>query len=298
MKLKLGSLVLAISILCFGIIAHAQLKKRVAVSRFQDRSGGGYAHVGEGVADMLATALVKSGKFMVIERQDLEKVLQEQRLGQSGIVTEQSAAKVGKVLGVELLIIGSVSEFGTKQREIGGNVPLFGGGVKQKTARAVVDIRLVNSTTGEIVAAEKEEGSESTTGLTGHYEKIDFRNVSDWNNTDIGIATREAVDGCVELITKNMEKVPWSGRILKVNGDGTVLMKPGSEGGVSEGAEFEVYREGEDIIDPETGSSLGHEESKIGGVKVVEDMLKGKVAKARIVDGSGLKIGDIVRQKK
>ena len=277
--------------------AQAQLKKRIAVSRFEDRSGSGYAHVGEGVADMLATALVKSGKFIVIERQDLDKVLKEQNLGKSGIVTEQSAAKVGKVLGAELLVIGSVSEFGTSEREIGGNVPMFGAAVKRSTARAVVDLRLVDATSSEVVAAEKEEGSESTTGVSAHYEKIDFRDVSAWDNTDIGKAAREAVDGCVELIAENMAKVPWSGRILKVNADGTVLMKPGSEGNVSVGMEFVVYHEGEDLIDPDTGASLGHEEEKAGKVKVLEDMLKGKACKAKVVEGSGFKVGDVVREK-
>lgn len=297
MKLKYSILVLVTGILCWGATADAQLKKRVAVSRFEDRSGSGYTHVGDGVADMLATALVKSGKFMVIERQELDKVLQEQRLGQSGVVTEQSAAKVGRLLGVELLVVGSVSEFGTSQREVGGNVPLFGAALKQTTARTAVDLRLVNTTTGEVIAAEKEEGSESTTGVSGRYEKIDFRNVSAWDNTDIGKAAREAVDGCVELIANNMDKIPWSGRILKVNADGTVVMKPGSEGNVAPEMEFAVYREGEEILDPDTGLPLGREEEKMGKVKVVEDMLKGKAAKAKVLEGTGLKVGDVVREK-
>ena len=157
MKTRYSIAVLIVVTLCFGYKAESQLKKRVAVSRFEDRSGGGYSHLGEGISDMLATALVKSGKFIVVERQDLEKIMQEQKLGESGLVTEQSAAKVGKLLGVDLLVIGSVSEFGTSQREIGASVPLFGGSITQKNARAAIDLRLVNTTTGEIIAAEKEE---------------------------------------------------------------------------------------------------------------------------------------------
>ena len=298
MNLKHSFILLILGTLLCGTVAQTQLKKRVAVSRFEDRSGGGYSNVGEGVADMLATALVKSDEFIVVERQELDKILKEQKLDQSGIVTEQSAAKIGRALGVDLLVIGSVSEFGTSQREIGANVPLFGGNVTRKTARAVVDIRLVNTTTGEIIAAEKEEGSESTTGVSGHYEEIDFRNVSDWNNTDLGKAAREAVDGCVELIAKNMGKIPWSGRILRVNADGTVLMKPGSEGNVEVGAEFDVYNEGEDIIDPDTGLSMGRDETKVGNIKIMEDMLNGKASKAKVLNGTGLKVGDIVREKK
>ena len=115
MKYTVLSLIASFCFAAFSTNADAQLKKRIAVSRFDDRSGSGYNHVGVGVADMLTTALVKSGKFVVIERAEFDKVLEEQKLGQSGVVTPESAPKVGKALGVELLVIGSVSEFGTKQ---------------------------------------------------------------------------------------------------------------------------------------------------------------------------------------
>jgi len=280
-----------IALFCFAVFsagADAQLKKRIAVSRFDDRSGSGYNHVGIGVSDMLTTALVKSGKFVVIERAEFDKVLEEQKLGQSGVVTPESAPKVGKAL----------SEFGTKENTVSGGVSLFGGGITKKTARAAVDIRLVNTTTGEVVAAEKEEGSESTTGLSVRYDEMDFSDVSNWDNTDIGKACREAVDGCVKLIVDNMEKVPWSGKVLKVNTDGTLLMKPGSEGNVEIGQEFDIFREGEELKDPDTGASLGSEETKVGSIKVIEDALKGKASKAKITDGQDIKVGDIVRQKK
>lgn len=64
------------------------------------------------MADMLVTSLVKSGRYRVIERQEIEKIINEQQLGQSGMVTAQSAAKVSQLLGVEIAIIGNVTEFG------------------------------------------------------------------------------------------------------------------------------------------------------------------------------------------
>jgi len=289
-------ILLALTLIAGG--ASAQLKKRVAVSRFDDRTGSGYHSLGQGVSDMLATALVKSGKFAVLERQEIEKVMQEQQLGQSGLVTPESAPKVGQLLGAELFVVGAVTEFGTQERNVGGGISMLGGGLSTKTARAVIDLRLVNTTTGEVIAAETEEGSESTTGMSVRYSDIDFSNTSAWNDTDIGKATREAVDRCVQLISDNFGKVPWSGKILKVNSDGTVLMKPGSEGNVKEGMEFEVFRKGEEVKDPDTGLSLGAEESKVGRIKVKEDILNGKACKADVVDGKDFKIGDIVREKK
>jgi curli biogenesis system outer membrane secretion channel CsgG len=288
---------LFIGFFVISLPAQSQLKKRIAVSRFEDRSGSGYHSLGEGVADMLVTALVKSGKFAVIERQEIERILQEQQFGQSFMVTPESAPKVGQLLGAELFVIGSISEFGQKESNIGGGVSLFGGGVKTKTSRAAVDVRLVNTTTGEIIAAEKEEGSESSTGIAVRFEDIDFSNQDSWNDTDIGKATREAIDGCVKLISENMEKVPWSGKILKMNADGTLLMKPGSEGNVSPGMTLYVFRKGEEIKDPDTGLSLGSEETKVGKIEVTEDALKGKAAKAKVLEGTDFKTGDIVRDK-
>lgn len=284
--------------LLFVFTANAQLKKRVAVSRFEDRAGTGYNHLGEGVADMLVTALVKSNKFSVLERQELEKVIAEQRLGESGLVTPETAPKLGKLLGVELMVVGSVSEFGTKEKKVSGGLSFISGGIKTKTSRAVVDIRLINTVTGEIVAAEKEEGEESSTGIAVDYEGIDFNNMDSWDDTDIGKACRKAVDGVVELIVTNMASIPWSGKVLKVNSDGTLLMKPGSEGNVKVGMEFDIFRMGESIKDPDTGLDLGAEEEKIGHIKVVEDALKGKAAKAKIVSGKDIQTNDIIREAK
>ncbi|MBW7888547.1 MAG: hypothetical protein H3C35_09350 [Bacteroidetes bacterium] len=291
-------LMLLLVVLFLCSLTNAQLKKRVAVSRFEDRAGTGYNHLGEGVADMLVTALVKTGKFTVLERQELEKVLDEQKLGESGLVTPQTAPKLGKILGVELLVIGSVSEFGTKESQVSGGISFLSGGIKRKTSRAVVDVRLVNTVTGEIVAAEKEEGEESSTGLAINYEGIDFNNMDSWDDTDIGKACRKAIDGVVELIVKNMANIPFTGKILKLNSDGTLLMKPGSEGNVKPGMEFDVVRVGEPITDPDTGLELGAEETTVGRVKVIEDALKGKAAKAKITEGKDIQAADILREPK
>jgi curli biogenesis system outer membrane secretion channel CsgG len=286
-----------VTLLCIAFalsLASAQPKKRIAVSRFND--GAHYHGCGTGIADMLATALVKSGKFIVIERQDLDKVLDEQRLGASGVITAETAPAMGKVLGVDMVVVGSVSELGTKKSDIGGGASLFGVGISSKGARAVVDIRLINTTTGQIMAAESEEGTESSIGFHGRYEDINFSDMNAWDDTDLGKAAREAINKCVDLIAENMESIPWSGRILKVNADGTVLIKPGSEGNVNVGDEFDIFQTGEEIKDPDTGLSMGSEETKVAHIKITAQMLNGKAAKATVVSGKGIKAGDIVRQ--
>ncbi len=276
------------------------LKKRVAVVSFTDKANYGH-NIGNGIADMLVTSLVESKKFIVIERSELDKIMQEQGLGMSGAVTPQSAAKVGKLLGVELMITGSVSEFGTKKDKIGGGLSALSGfnlGVSSETARSVVDIRLVNTSTGEIISASSAEGEESSksldnVGVTG----INFRNSSTWDKTILGKAARESVEKCVEIIVDGMKNLPWQGKVIKANSDGTVFMKPGSVAGVKPGMKFVVYRPGEELIDPDTGISLGSEEMKIGKVEVISDVAGGKACKAIIKGGANFATGDLVRIK-
>ncbi len=275
------------------------LKKRIAVVDFEDRSGWGH-NIGTGLADMLVTELVKSGNFMVVERQELSKILEEQGLGMSGVVTPQSAAQVGQVLGVELMVMGSVTEFGEKKSGLGGSIGRLGigGKLSKKKARAAVDIRLVNTSTSEIVLAEKAEGEDGSTGLDNvSVSDIDFGNPTYWDNTMLGKASRKAIDKCVKFISKAMDKIPWQGKIIKADDSGTIYMKPGSAGGVKAGMEFAVYSKGEELIDPDTGLSLGSEESRIGRIKVAQDIGDGKACKAIVVSGSGFKAGDLVREK-
>jgi curli biogenesis system outer membrane secretion channel CsgG len=289
--------------------SEGQVKKRVAVSRFQDAAG--YPGSGVGISDMLATALVKTGKFVVLERQELAKILEEQQVGSSGGVSAQTAAAAGNVLGVELLVFGSISEFGSEERALTGDVRApklpsglgtIGGKVQRKTVRAGVDVRLVNAVSGEVIASEHEAGTHTTVGVgvkgEGEERGYNFEDIASWDDTGIGKAAREAVENCVELIVETMEKLPWSGKIIKPYPDGSCLMKPGSDGGVTAGMEFDVYRPGEPILDPDTGEKLGAEETKIARIRVKEDALAGKAAKAIVVKGEPVQTGDIVRQVK
>ncbi len=301
-KVKILSTLLAMALLTTSLFSSdlKNLKKRVAVVSFTDKANYGN-NIGNGIADMLVTSLVESKKFIVVERSELDKIMQEQGLGMSGAVTPQSAAKIGKLLGVELIITGSVSEFGTKKDRIGGALSKLSGfnlGISSESARCVVDIRLVNTTTGEIIAASSAEGKESSKSLDNvGVSGINFRNSSTWDKTILGKAARKSVKKCVKIIINGMQALPWQGKIIKANADGTVFMKPGSQAGVTAGMSFIVYRPGEELIDPDTGISLGSEEMMIGKIEVISDVAGGKACKAIIKGGSNFMTGDLVRIK-
>lgn len=277
-----------------------RLKRRVAVFDFEDKTGHRWhwwtgQPVGQGMADMLVTALVKSGKYQVFERQEIGKIISEQKLGLAGAVTPETAAKVGKLLGVELAVIGSVTEFGYKKERVGGRIKGIGVGVKTSVASVGIDVRLINTTTGEILVAENVRKERNKKGLTLVTPKFVFKDQHEFDESLVGKATREAIEEIVRLIDTKIASIPWQARIIKAKPDGTVYINSGSLAGVQVGDIFTVYRKGEELIDPETGLSLGAEEIKIGTIQVIRDIAGGKASLAKVIIGSDFQRGDIVR---
>jgi curli biogenesis system outer membrane secretion channel CsgG len=294
------------------------LKKRVAVFSFEDKTDHKIKwwradqNVGQGMADMLITALVKKGTFQVLERTELNRVLEEQKLGATGAVTAQTAAQVGNLLGVELAIVGSVTEFGYKEQStdvgVGSNVTgkLFkknnvvgktSVGTQSTSVRVGVDVRFTDVTTGQIVASENVAKEEKSVGVSLSTDVVTFANEKSFDESIVGKATRAAIDEMVIRIEKQMESVSWSGRIIKADGQ-SVIINAGSKIGLKIGDEMVVYAKGEDLIDPATGLNLGSEEKEIGKIKVKTDIADGKAASCDLIEGSGGKNGDIVRYSK
>lgn len=122
-------------------------KKRIAVVNFDNKSGYGEWRLGQAAADVMMTKLFKTKKFTLIERSQLDAVLNEQGLGQSGAISAATAAKVGKILGVSAVVIGTVSAFSI-DRSSGS----FGVGSYGKTvAKCTIDVRVVDTETAEIL---------------------------------------------------------------------------------------------------------------------------------------------------
>jgi curli biogenesis system outer membrane secretion channel CsgG len=160
-------------------------KKRIAVMDFdyatvQTNAAsifGTNVDVGKGIADLLVDDLVRNGTYSVIERQQMSKILGEQNFENSGRVNPATAAKVGRLLGVDAIIIGAVTEFGRETKNtgigaVGSTFHHFGfGGFGQKKTRAIVGLsaRIVNVETGEIetVADAKGQSSRKSTSMPG-----------------------------------------------------------------------------------------------------------------------------------
>ncbi len=130
-------------------------RKRLAVLQFEDRTEYGSGRLGTAAADVLTTFLDRSGQFALYEREQLDQILQEQKISADKQFDPSTAVAVGKTAGVQYVAIGAVTGFGfkTKRTQVG----TLGYQVEQD-AEATVDVRIIDVATGRIVAADSGRG--------------------------------------------------------------------------------------------------------------------------------------------
>jgi curli biogenesis system outer membrane secretion channel CsgG len=282
---------------------HVAPKKRIAVAKF-DAIGsftaqyGGW-DIGGGLASQLTTALVDSGHFIVVERADLANVLREQEMGLKKIVSKETAAQVGHVLGAQMLVYGSVTEFdqssGGEALRIGIASGIFGGALGGRSVHGTVaiDLRFIDTTTGQVIQSHRVEAKVSQKGISVdiNVSQVTFGG-DKFNNTALGKATRQAIEEGVAYIIKTIEPVPWIGRVVEATGD-QVYINAGSDASLQPGDVFTITAVVHELIDPETGIVLGVEEATLGQVEVVS--VKEKFSIARMQQPFPAKRGDIVK---
>jgi curli biogenesis system outer membrane secretion channel CsgG len=297
-------------------------KKRIAILDFDYatvHSGvaeifGQDVDVGKGISDLLVTDLVKNGTYSVIERQAINKVLAEQNFSNSDRANPTTAAKLGKLLGVDAIIVGSITEFGreTKNTNVGGAGGGWTGwgighfGHKKSKAIVAIDARIVNIDTGEIlaVAEGKGESSRESTSLLGGggnwhgfgAGNVDFGS-SDFQETIIGEAVKAATDQLAAGLVGDSSKVQV--RTVVVEGEvaaveqGQVVLNVGTSAGVKVGDQLSIERVTQEIKDPVTGKVIRRLSSQIGVVQVTDvDALS---AVAKVLSGSGFQVGDLAK---
>ncbi|HVA95268.1 MAG TPA: CsgG/HfaB family protein [Candidatus Dormibacteraeota bacterium] len=300
----------------------APRKKRVAVFDFDYSTVrtnsaalfGTDIDIGKGISDLLVKNLVTDGTYSVIERKALDKIIAEQNFSTSDRANPTSAAKLGKLLGVDAIIVGSITQFGneTKNTKIGGIGGGFGGfgigGFGHKESKAIVqlDARIVNVDTGEILGVAEGKGvskrsSTSLLGGGGNWHgfgagAVDFGS-SDFQQTIIGEAVKAAVDQMTSGVIDSAPKIQV--RVIKVEGlvaavdGGQVVLNVGTKTGIKVGDHMSVERVTSVIKDPATGAVLRKMTTKLGELEVtdVDDVS----AVCRTISGTGFKIGDIAK---
>jgi curli biogenesis system outer membrane secretion channel CsgG len=268
--------------------------------------------VGKGISAMLIEKLVKDGQFSVIERAALDKLLTEQNFSNSDRANPTSAAKIGQLLGVDTIIIGTITQFGRDDKHTnvgaGGYGSKFGfGGIGTKNSKAVVAVsaRMVNVNTGEIISAvtgngESSRGGTSLLGGGGGWSGgggggLDMGS-SNFGNTILGEATKKAVDDMGAQLDADAGKVPTikfniNGLVADVTGN-TIILNVGKKAGVKIGDVLNVSRPIRVVKDPATGKVIKSVTDKVGSATITE--VDDDSATATFAGSGGPKVGDMV----
>ena len=316
--------ILAFALLAFVSVSHAQKKKRVAVMNFDYSTvhssvmsiWGADQDIGKGIADLLVDKLVNDGQYSVIERKALDKILAEQNFSNSDRADPTSAAKLGKVLGVDAIIIGSITQFGRDDKKTGvggGGFSRFGGnlgigGVQKRESKAEVAItaRMINTETAEILASVTGKGESKRSGTSllgagagggsGGGGGVDMSS-SNFGATILGEAVHAAVDQVGQELDQKAASLP--ARVVNVEGlvadasGNTLIVNVGKRAGVSVGDRLEVRRKIREVKDPSTGKVIKRVEDKVGEMVVTE---VDDASATGTYTGSGpAKVGDSVR---
>ena len=206
--------------------------------------------MGKQALDILSSKLAASGKFLLLERGDLDALLEEVKKGDGGANT----------IGADYLIIGSITEFGRKNV---GKQGVFTN-TKTQTVDAAVAIRLVDVASGLIVYSDEAKGSAEITSKT----TLGLGSNADYDASLSDKAISEAISQLVENIINKCTNKPWRTYFLSYDDD-AVLIGGGASQGIVAGDVFAVKMKGKKVKNPQTGVMIELPGKNVGQVKVL-----------------------------
>ena len=231
------------------------IKRKVAIGRFSNETqyAKGLFYDKENdpmrkqALDILSSKLASSGKFILLEREDLD------------IIVNEAGAEMNKI-GADYIILGSITEYGRKTE---GEQKVFSSS-KTQTVEAGVSIRLVEVSTGLIIYSDEAKGFAETTSK----QTMGIGGAAGFDATLSDKAISAALSQLVEnIINKCMDK-PWKSYILSVEDD-TYIISGGASQGLVAGDKFTVYKKGKVVKNPQTGMDVELPGTKTGEVTVL-----------------------------
>lgn len=258
--MKLKHLFIFLIAALIAVPANAQneqrtIKRKVAIGRFSNETqyAKGIFYDKENdpmrkqALDILSSKLAMSGKFILLEREDLDILVAE-------------AGNDMKKIGADYIILGSITEFGRKNE---GQQKVFSS-TKTQTVEAGVSVRLVEAATGLIIYSDEAKGYAETTTK----EALGVGGKAGYDATLSDKAISAAISQLVEnIINKCMDK-PWRSYILSVD-DGTYIISGGASQGLAANDKFSVYKKGKSVKNPQTGMTIELPGTKVGEVTVL-----------------------------
>lgn len=261
--MKVKYLLIFLLSICVALPLSAQdeqrtIKRKVAIGRFSNETqyAKGLFYDKENdpmrkqALDILSSKLASSGKFILLEREDLDLLVAE-------------AGADMKKIGADYIILGSITEFGRKNE---GQQKVFSS-TKTQTVEAGVSIRLVESATGLIIYSDEAKGYAETTTK----ETLGVGGKAGYDATLSDKAISAAISQLVEnIINKCLDK-PWRSYILSVE-DGTYIISGGASQGLAANDRFNVYKKGKSVKNPQTGMMIELPGTKVGEVTVISSI--------------------------
>ena len=280
-------------------------KPRLAVVGFNATGKlGAYEgfNVGDALAAQIATELERSGCFVVLDRTATAGVLQEQELALAGIVNRETGPRIGQMVGAELVLKGTVTEYEPNSRGRGASIGLglpkvpFGlrlGGNKNK-AQIAMDLSVIDTSTGVTKFTNRVEASSDSQGFTVglDFEKWNI-GTDDFSKSPLGLAARNALAQAVtRLIAERPNlQLEWRMRVAAAEG-GLVVLNAGGKSGIRVGDTYRVSTPIRVLTDPQSGLVLEQEEQDVGAVKIVS--VEDNLSRAEPLSRFDVKRGDFV----
>ena len=237
------------------------LKRKVAIGRFSNETQ--YAKsvfydkdndpMGKQASDILSTKLAATDKFIFIERQDYDKIVQE--MNTAGTISNQ--------IGADYLIIGSITEYGRKTI---GNQKVFTSSKKQ-LVEAGVSLRLVDVSTGMIIYSGEAKGEAEVEDK----KVMGFGTTADFDATLSDKAITAAISQLVENVVNKCMDNAWKAYILAVE-EGSYIISGGASQGIAAGNVFQVVERGRSVKNPQTGLTIELPGKPVGKITIVQTL--------------------------
>jgi curli biogenesis system outer membrane secretion channel CsgG len=306
-------------------LAPAQTKKAMEVEDFDYSTVmtamqaifGTQQNIGQGIQAMLVKRVAQDGKYTVVERRKVANIIKEQDFSASNRVKQGTGARVGQIRGANLTLMGDIVVFGRDDRRVGGAVgaivPGAGGiaGGSKSDAKAVVvlDYRIVDTETSEVVASGEARGESKRTskgfgaamfaggvGVGGGFNMTS----SNFAETIIGEATMDAVNKlAVDINMRDLNggaggrELDLDARVADVSGN-SITINAGTAAGLAVGQTFTIYHKGKEIKDPTTGEVLDVQTTPLGQLTIT--VVRDRISIGTFSGSAAPVAGDVVRK--
>jgi len=234
---------------------------RVGIISFMGPFSQQYIQYG---ANCLSDALIRVGRFQVVERANIERILAEQRFQTSGFVDPHTAAQLGRILGIDYAVVATLDrcEYKTESwTDKNGTRHYY------HVGDAEASVRFVDTSTGTIVASVRTKGSAT-------------------DSSSVSKACLDAVGACFKsgMVAELTELFAIRGRVLEASSKDKVYIYVGRESGVKPGAHFEILRPSVTQIGGMQLSDDSSFKASIAVVQVIE--VSGAIARAKVVESA------------